>query len=61
MNALICARCNVRLEPKKTAFQYMNYEFYEELPCCPRCGQVYLDEQIVRGKMHQAEIEVEDK
>ena len=61
MEHLICAKCGVPLEMKKTAFQYLGYEIYEDLPRCPQCGQVYLDEQLVRGRMHEVEVEVEDK
>lgn len=61
MRTLICAKCGVPLEPGKVTFQYLSYEVYEELPRCPVCGQVYLDEELVRGRMHDAEVEVEDK
>lgn len=61
MRKLICAKCKASLELKKVTFQYLKYEVYEDLPCCPVCGQVYLDEELVRGRMHDAEIEVEDK
>ena len=52
MENLICAKCGV---------PYLGYEIYEELPRCPVCGQVYLDESLVRGRMHEVETEVEDK
>ena len=58
---LVCGKCRVPLEPRRTAFQYLKYEAYEELPTCPVCGQVYLDEELVRTRMHDAEIEMEDK
>ncbi len=61
MGNLICAKCGVPLEKQKTTFQYMGYEVYEDLPRCPKCGQVYLDEQLVRGRMAEVETEVEDK
>ena len=61
MRKLICAKCKVPLAPRKVTFQYLKYEVYEDLPCCPVCGQVYLDEKLVRGRMHDAEVEVEDK
>ena len=61
MSTLICGKCHVPLEEQKTTFQYMGYEVYETLPRCPRCGQVYLDEKLVRGKMAEVEMEMGDK
>lgn len=58
---LICAKCNVKLEKRKTVFQYMKNEFSEDLPRCPICGQVYIDEELVRGRMKEVETELEDK
>ena len=58
---LICAKCKKKLEMKKVTFRYLNYEVSESVPCCPDCGQVYLDEELVRGRMHIVETEMEDK
>ena len=58
---LICAKCNEKLEKRKTVFQYMKNEFSEELLRCPKCGQVFLDEELVKGRMLQVETELEDK
>lgn len=61
MENLICAKCGVPLEKLKTSFKYMGFEVFENLPKCPKCGQVYLDEELVRGRMAEVEAEVEDK
>ena len=58
---LICGKCRDPLEKKKTTFRYLKYEVSEEVLCCPVCGQVYLDEELVDGRMHQTEVEMEDK
>lgn len=58
---LICAKCRQRLVIQKVSFRYLNYEVAEPLPCCPQCGQVFLDEALVKGKMHTVETEMEDK
>lgn len=58
---LMCARCRQKLQIREVTFRYLSYEVTEPLPCCPECGQVYLDESIVRGKMRTAETEMEDK
>lgn len=61
MTELKCGKCGLTLVKQKTVFQYMGYEVYEELPRCPACGQVYLDEELVRGRMAEVEAEMEDK
>ncbi len=58
---LMCNRCKKTLEIRDVTFRYLSYEVTEPLPCCPECGQVYLDEALVRGKMLEAETEMEDK
>lgn len=58
---LVCARCDEPLVTRKTTFEYLGSEFSEELPRCPKCGQVYLDEELVRGKMFEVETLLEDK
>ena len=58
---LICGKCGVKLEKMKTTFKYLKNEFSEETYKCPECGQVYLDEDLVRGKMAEVETTLEDK
>jgi NAD-dependent SIR2 family protein deacetylase len=58
---LICFQCQVKLEEQKTTFFYMNHWFYADIPRCPQCGQVYIDEALVRGRMSEVEITLEDK
>ena len=58
---LICSLCNVGLELRKTSFSYLGHTFYVELPSCPSCGQVYVDRQLVSGRMREVEIALEDK
>ena len=58
---LICSLCNVELEPQKTSFSYLGYTFDVDLPSCPSCGQVYVDKQLVSGRMREVEIALEDK
>lgn len=56
-----CVQCGVSLEMKKATFIYLDHEMYHEVPCCPICGQVYISEELALGKMHQVEIQLEDK
>jgi Zn-finger nucleic acid-binding protein len=58
---LICALCDVPLVPSKVSFKYMGHDFYHELPACPRCGQVYISEELVKGKISEVETNLEDK
>ena len=61
MTNLICCRCGVHLEERKVTFSYMGNNFFVDQPCYPKCGQVYLTEELVRGKMAEVELQREDK
>jgi len=58
---LICCKCGVALEERKTVFNYMGFTFSANLPGCPVCGQVFIPEEIVKGRMAAAEMELEEK
>ncbi len=58
---LICHRCGVELVPVKTFFNYLGHNFNTELPACPKCGEVFIPESLVRGRMTAVEQELEDK
>lgn len=58
---LICAKCKVQLEPKKINLNYLGHRVTHEFMCCPVCGQPYISEDIVNGKMHEVETMLEDK
>lgn len=58
---IICAKCNVPLEMKKAKFSYLGHELHSEVPRCPKCGQVYLSEELVRNRIAKVEASVEDK
>ena len=58
---IFCDRCNIELEPGKTHFTYLGHAFHTELPRCPVCGQVYVDEEMAKGRMARVEMELEDK
>ena len=60
-NKLICSLCSEELVESKTTFSYMKYTFYADLPRCPVCGQVYIDEELVKGRIAEVEMELEDK
>lgn len=58
---LICARCNVELQPEKLTLSYLGHQITHEFPCCPVCGEPYIAEDIVKGRMHDVEKMLEDK
>ena len=58
---LICCKCGVALIERKTEFSYMGFKFNTPLPGCPSCGQVFIPEEIVKGKMASVEMELEEK
>ena len=58
---IFCGKCNVQLVLKKTDFQYMRFTFTHEVPVCPVCGQVYLSEELVNGKVKELEKNFEEK
>lgn len=58
---IICGRCQVPLAAARTKLTYQGVNFEAELPRCPRCGQVFVPEELALGKMHQLEISLEDK
>ncbi|MBF0530548.1 MAG: hypothetical protein HQK55_15035 [Deltaproteobacteria bacterium] len=58
---LICFRCRRELEAKKTDFTYLGHNFFTELPRCPECGLVYVSEELVKGRISEVEMILEDK
>ncbi|NLK64488.1 MAG: DNA-binding protein [Tissierellia bacterium] len=58
---LICCKCNKKLEPKTTHFTYLGHSFSTEILKCPVCGEVFIDEELVKGRIALVETELEDK
>lgn len=58
---MFCVKCNVPLVEQKTSFAYLGFNFNTELPRCPSCGQVFISEELVKGKMAEVETTLEDK
>ncbi|MBQ7534189.1 MAG: hypothetical protein IJT43_01050 [Stomatobaculum sp.] len=57
----ICAKCNVPLEPKQTHFVYLGHPFHADILRCPKCGNLMIDEELVKGRMAEVEEMLEDK
>ena len=58
---VICRRCQVEMVPKSTFLTIWGTIFHTEILCCPKCGEVYLPEALVKGRMADVERELEDK
>jgi len=56
-----CAACGGTLETVKVGFTYMKGNFEVDLPACSACGLVLIPEELVTGKMADAERILEDK
>jgi len=61
MSEIICDKCKEPLVNLKTRFIYLGHELHSEIPRCPKCGQVYLSEEMVKGKVADVEASLEDK
>jgi len=58
---LFCYKCKKELEMKKTDFSYLGHSFFTEVPRCPECGMVYISEELVKGRISEVEMQLEDK
>ncbi|MCE5336105.1 MAG: DNA-binding protein [Desulfobacteraceae bacterium] len=58
---MVCLKCNLPLQPGKVAISYLGSSFPVDLPKCPGCGQVYVEEALALGKMAEVEKLLEDK
>jgi len=58
---LICYKCKVELKPERTYFNYLGHSFHTDLPRCPKCGMVFVPEELAKGKMAEVEHLLEEK
>lgn len=58
---LICNKCKVSLEEMDAYFTYLDRKFKHKVKRCPSCGQIFLDEKLVSGKVKSMETSLEDK
>ena len=56
-----CAIDAMRPLDSKGRLQYREYIFALDLPACPQCMIVLIDEELATGKMAEAEQALEDK
>jgi len=58
---LICHKCQQELRPQKTDFTYLGHTFYADMLKCPGCGQVFIPEELAKGRIAEVEMQMEDK
>jgi hypothetical protein len=57
----LCTKCEFPLEVGKVNVGYLGSMFPVDLLRCPRCGQVFVSEDLAVGKMAEVEKLLEDK
>ena len=57
----ICDACGKPLVMREVVFHYLNNTFHVDLPACPECGLVFINEELAMGKMAEVEGIFEDK
>jgi len=60
-STLICSRCKVKMKPVEVTFKYLKRSFRHEVLRCPECGQVYIPEELAKGRMAEVEAVLEEK
>jgi len=58
---LECCKCKAPLVTRRINFEYLGHNFFAEIPACPVCGQVYVSEELVKGKIAEVEKNLEEK
>lgn len=58
---LICVACDVPLVTGRVEATYLGQSFPVDLPHCPKCGFVWISEDLALGKMLRVEQAMEDK
>jgi hypothetical protein len=58
---LICQRCQLEMTPRKVNFSYLGHSFYADVLKCPQCGQVFIPEELAKGRIAEVEMQLEDK
>ena len=61
MGKLTCFKCKVPLVKGRASFGYLGNAFPVELPVCPKCGFIYVPEDLALGRVLTVERSLEDK
>lgn len=58
---IICYQCQKELAPAKTQLSYLGISLTADILRCPKCGQVYIPEDLAKGRIAAVETQLEDK
>lgn len=58
---LICDKCQIEMEENEVQFSYLNRSFRHKVLRCSKCGQVYIPEELAKGRMSEVEALLEEK
>ncbi|MBR7189704.1 MAG: DNA-binding protein [Oscillospiraceae bacterium] len=58
---IVCDRCRAKMELARADFTYLGHNFHTEVMRCPKCGAVYIPQELAEGKIADAETALEDK
>lgn len=58
---LFCLKCQQLMIPMTQKLCYLGHTVNYDFLSCPQCGCFYIPESIVREKMREVEINLEDK
>ena len=56
-----CAKCDLDLVMAPATLEYLGHSFEAELPRCPGCGQILIEEKLVQERIVKVEMMLEDK
>lgn len=57
----MCTKCNVEMKEMEASFSYLKRTFRHKVLRCPVCGQVYITEDLAKGRMAEVEKSLEEK
>jgi len=58
---IICDLCKIEMILSKVDLLYQDQKMNADLLKCPKCGQVYISEELVKNKMREVESNLEEK
>ena len=56
-----CGKCKMPLIQKKAIFRYLGRDVTHEVSRCPKCGKVFIGQDLAEGRMAEVEGQLEDK
>jgi hypothetical protein len=57
----LCLNCNLPLKTAQVTVAYLGNAYPVDLLRCPKCGLVFVPEELALGKMAEVEKTLEDK